>query len=426
MSDERTGRELTPRPESEPGAVTPREPQLPVPSTVPADRFYAGDPAHTVGLTEERAGQVVRQSSNARMVAFLGSLFLVLFVPLYWLYDIGIPVLGIDGRLAAEEQTQYVRDVARGHALYLANCAQCHGEQGQGGIGPPLNDQMKLYNTVTEAGLPGPGHLNPTYLHSVMAEGGRYVCGDPDSIMPAWLQPKGALNYREVEEIIAFLLASDEVTWQELHVVHDVGATPAPPETFTGWRDPDFTPAPDATPVPDCWRGTPGNGNGGPTPAPVESPGTAENPRVIEVLGTQQVTWVDPTSGDVLSAITVVEGEVIEFRVSNDSEFVPHSFYIGSADELATAPAETDLPGIDPFTGDAGTQTFTWTVENLPDNPQFACTVPGHYPTMSVDLVLSQQPNAPGEPGESPSPGASPSPGESPGESPAASPTGSP
>lgn len=421
MSDERTGRELTPRPESEQGAVTPRE-ALPAPSTVPADRFYAGDQAHTVGLTEERAGQVVRQSGNARMVAFLASLFLVLFVPLYWLYDIGIPALGIDGRLTAEAETQYVTSVARGHALYLANCAQCHGEQGQGGIGPPLNDQMKLYNTITEAGLPGPGHLNPSYLQAVLEEGGRYVCGDPNSIMPAWEQPRGPLNYREIEEIIAFMLASDDVTWEELHVVHEVGVTPAPAEEFHGWRDPDFEPPPDATPVPECWRGTPAPG-GQQSPEPVESPGTPESPRVIEVLGTEQLTWVDPASGDVITSISVADGETIEFRISNESANVPHSFYIGPADVLATAPPVADLPGVPEFTSEAGTQTFTYTVEELPENAQFACTVPGHYEPMHGPLVVVDQPNAPGSPGVSPSPGASPSPGESPAASPAESPS---
>ena len=40
--------------------------------------------------------------------------------------------------------------------------------------------------------------------------------------------------------------------------------------------------------------------------APVESPGTADNPRVIEITGTEQITWVESTSGDVLSSISVV------------------------------------------------------------------------------------------------------------------------
>src|SRR5687768_18221182 len=120
MSDERTGRELTPRPEEPESAVTPRESDLPAPSTQVGDRFYAGDQAHSVGLTEERAAQVVRQSSNARMIAFLGTLLIVLFIPLYWLYDIGLPVVGFGGRLASEADEQYVVDVSRGYALFLA------------------------------------------------------------------------------------------------------------------------------------------------------------------------------------------------------------------------------------------------------------------------------------------------------------------
>ena len=70
MSDDRTGRELTPRPDEEPSAVTPREAGLP--TTAPVERFSAGQQAHTVGLTEERAAQIVRSSGNARMVAGVG------------------------------------------------------------------------------------------------------------------------------------------------------------------------------------------------------------------------------------------------------------------------------------------------------------------------------------------------------------------
>src|SRR3990172_10794966 len=148
MSDERTGRGLVPRPDEPAGAVTPREPALPAPSSEVGERFAAGEQAHTVGLTEERAAQIVRQSGNARMVAFLGALVLVLFIPLYWLYDIGL--LGIPGRLQSEAEQQYVTDVSRGYALFLANCARCHGNSGEGGIGPPLNDQAKLYNRSEE------------------------------------------------------------------------------------------------------------------------------------------------------------------------------------------------------------------------------------------------------------------------------------
>jgi mono/diheme cytochrome c family protein len=393
VSDERTGRELTPRPEDEAGAVTPRETGLPQPSTTAADRFYAGDVAHTVGLTEERAAQVVRQSSNARMVAFLGALFLVLFIPIYWIYDIGVPALGMGGRMDQEIENQYVTDVARGHELYLANCARCHGNTGQGGVGPPLNDQGKLYQALTPQGLPGRGHLNPDYLETVLERGGRWVCGDPNSIMPRFLQPEGPLNYREIEEIIAFMLAADDVTWTYApEEGHDDGAAheEVEPEEMRGWRDPEYEPPPDATPVPACWRnpggnGGTGNGDGDGAPAPVESPGTADSPREIELEASTQITWVDPESGERVTSLSVVEGETILFRIINETP-IEHNFHIGSADELEGAPANVDLPGVGTFT--EGTQEYTWVVEDLPEQPQFACTVPGHYPTMHGDFVV--------------------------------------
>lgn len=411
MSDERTGRELTPRPEGEPGAVTPREPALPVPTTVEADRFSAGDQAHTVGLSEERAAAIVRQSGNARMVAFLGVLIFVLFIPLYWLYDIGLPVVGLEGRLTAEEQVQYVTDVARGDALFLANCARCHGANGQGGVGPPLNDQAKLYNTLTAQGLPGTGHLNPDYLRSVLREGGRIVCGDPKSVMPAWEQPKGPLNYREVEEIITFILATKDVTWTALEGHVDLEATAAPVIQRQGWRDPAYSPPPDATPVPACWRGG-GTASAAPgTAAPVASPGTPESPRVVEIQGTDQVQWVDTASGQPLTSLSVVEGETVEFRVQVGT--VSHNFHIGSQAELSTATEPNDLPGVDMFSN--ATQTFTHTFDALPEQPQFACTVPGHYGAMNGNIVVTQ-------PGGQPSASPATSPVASPGASVAASP----
>ena len=169
MSDDRTGRELTPRPEEEPSAVTPREAGLP--ASAPAERFSAGQQAHTVGLTEERAAQIVRSSSNARFVAFLLVLLVVIFIPIYWLFENGLSVVGVEGRLETEADRQYITDVSRGYALFLANCARCHGEQGQGGIGPPLNDQGKLYQAVN--GSPphytaGKGHLSIDYITSVL------------------------------------------------------------------------------------------------------------------------------------------------------------------------------------------------------------------------------------------------------------------
>lgn len=386
MADERTGRELTPRPDDT--QITP------VPDRAAGvERFSSGDQTRAVGLTEERAAQVVRQSGNARSISILAVLVLALFIPIYWFYEIGIPAVGAEGRMGAEAEVQYVTDVSRGYALYLANCARCHGQNGQGGIGPALNDQEKLYNALTADGQPGTGHLNPVYLQRVLEVGGRYVCGDPDSLMPAWQVPAGPLNYREVEELIAFLTASSDVEFEAESgggSSHDGGGPEG--QTRTGWRDPDFEPEPGAPTPAACWKGevTFGGGGGGgePSAAPVESPGTEGSPREISVEETEDVQILD-AEGAQLTALTVVPGEFLTFEVANTAGF-EHNFIIGPAEALE-ANSTSGLAGTPTFT--EGTETFEWQVPEDAaelEGFQFACTVPGHYEPMHGDLVVQE------------------------------------
>ncbi len=82
MSEDRTGRELEPR--STASEVTPREP-----APLGVERFDAGERVHRVELTEERSAQIVRQSGNARRIAFFGLFIVIFFIPLYWFYAIG-------------------------------------------------------------------------------------------------------------------------------------------------------------------------------------------------------------------------------------------------------------------------------------------------------------------------------------------------
>ena len=430
MSDDRTGRDLVSRPDEPSSAVTPREANLP--ANAPADeRFSAGAQAHTVGLSEERVAKIVKQSGNARMYAFLAALFLVLFIPIYWLYDIGLPVIGVNGRLGNEASVQQVTDISKGYALFLANCARCHGNNGEGGVGPPLNDQAKLFNAVTAQGDPGNGHLNPNYILNVLTVGGRYVCGDPNSVMPIWAQPNGPLNYLQIQQIIDWITASSSTSFVYQPAVPEgqAGATVPPAVTVHGWRDPSYSPAPDATAVPACWRGTPAGAasSSAPSLAPVTSPGTAQNPRIIQIEGTPSAQWVDAATGTPLSQIAVVPGETIEFQVKTDG--LAHNFHIGSAADLSAAPEHNDLPGLDTFSGN--TQNFIYTVPGDPSGLQFACTVPGHYQTMHVDLValgsVSASPAASGAPASAaPSGSAAPAPSAAPSPAPSAAPSAAP
>ena len=406
MTDDRSGRELTPR---EPAEVEPTDASLtPVEGeSRDVERFSSGPRAHSVGLTEERAAQVVRQSANARNVVFLAILLIALFIPVYWFYESGVPALGTEGRMAAEADTQYVTDVARGYELYMANCAECHGEAGQGGIGPRLNDQGKLYNALTPAGQPGTGHLNPNYLENVLVVGGRYICGDPNSLMAPWQEPNGPLNYRQVEELIVWLNASQDVVF-ERHAEGHGGEEEeeGEPEFVAGWRDPDFVPAPDDTPVPACWKApdglqaappqTAGTTDSGTTDSgttdsgttdsgPAVTGGTPDAPRQIELQANAALQFTD-TAGAQVTAIELIPGETVEFVIDNTAGF-DHNFYIGDAETLQGSFAETEV-GIS--TWQSGVQTLTWTVpEEGVEGLEFACTVPGHYTPMHGDIVIA-------------------------------------
>jgi mono/diheme cytochrome c family protein/plastocyanin len=232
--------EPTPEPASDPESAASRLPARRPPSEpAPVERFSSPPQARRFELTAERAAAIVRQSSSARWVGFLATVIVVLFVVGYYFYELGLPGALSTPRLVMEEDAQQVVAVERGYNLYQANCARCHGVQGEGGVGPVLNDQSKLYQ-----------HLSEQYLENVLTVGGRYVCGDPKSVMPVWSdQNGGPLNYRQIEELIAFLRAPSDHEYD----VRDPSLNEPTGKTFKGWRDPNYQPPAGATPFPDCW-----------------------------------------------------------------------------------------------------------------------------------------------------------------------------
>jgi uncharacterized cupredoxin-like copper-binding protein len=110
--------------------------------------------------------------------------------------------------------------------------------------------------------------------------------------------------------------------------------------------------------------------------------GTPDQPRVIQLQATADLRFKDP-AGNVVTQIDVVAGETIQFEVDNTAGF-DHNFYIGTPEELQVPNGTTDV-GIP--TWQSGVQTLTWTAGG--EGLQFACTLPGHYNTMSGNIVVS-------------------------------------
>lgn len=353
------------------------EERLPVPRApsevdVPAERFTAPPSAHAVGLSPERAAKIVTQSASARWVAFLAVTIVALFVIVYYFYDLGVPGVADSSRLGKEVAAQQVTDVAAGYKLFEANCARCHGAQGQGGIGPVLNDQAKLLT-----------HLTPAYLTSVLTVGGRYVCGDANSLMPIWSDqgnPPGPLNYRDIEELVAFIRAPSTLAYEGIDPA--TGLT----TTLTGWRDPAFVPAPGSTPVPNCWKDAFASpsaapsaapaGSGAPSAAPAGSP--AASPAAS---GTASGTVIELTASGIAfdkTDLTAPAGVAFQIKFTNNDAGIPHNVVIHQGSPTGAVVWQGEI-----F---SGTATRTYDVPALPAGTYgFACAV---HPNMTGTLTV--------------------------------------
>lgn len=345
-----------------------REQRLPIPrppsETAPADRFSAPPAAHDVSLTPERAAGIVRQSGNARWVGFLATLVVVLFVIVYYFYELGVPGIAGTSRLEKEGEEQYITNVERGYNIYQANCARCHGQQGEGGIGPVLNDQMKLFV-----------HLNEQYLRNVLYAGGRYVCGNADSIMPVWDNRNGGpLNYQQINELIAFLRATNEQEYviRDPSLLEPILDEAGNVQTFTGWRDPNFRPAPEATPVPACWTdafATPRpSGSAGPTATPGASGTPGPSQGTVVTIRAQNIAFLDQD-------IKVPAGQPFQISFENLDAGIPHNVDV------------KDASGGEVHVGEifAGVETRTYDIPALDAGSYpFICTV---HPNMTGTIT---------------------------------------
>jgi len=340
---------MTDQPNRPSGAPEERLPSRREPPGTPArpaaERFTAPRAVHaTGGLTPERAAKIVRQSGDARWVAFLGVAIVSLFVIIYYFYETGTP--WTEPRLDAQADFQQVTAVERGYNLYQANCAQCHGANGEGGIGPVLNDQMKLY-----------AHLTEQYLHNVLTVGGRYICGNPNSIMPVWSDENGGpLNYIQIEDLIAYLRSDSarEYVRRDPELNEPIVGADGEVLTFKGWRDLTFRPAPDATPVPACW-----SGGGQQTPGPVVTP--PPDAIVLEVEA-QNIAFN-------VHELSAPANQPFYIHLTNLDVAIPHDVDIRLSDATVVVDNPTiqegeityEIPALDP-----GTYTFICSVHPIP------------------------------------------------------------
>nr|MBI2904627.1 c-type cytochrome [Chloroflexota bacterium] len=94
------------------------------------------------------------------------------------------------GRIQAVEAADLRRAQTAGSELYAENCAACHGEGGEGNLGPVLNSRTLLKTTADDT------------LFSLIRT------GVPGTVMPAWGQTYGGpFTDQQAVQLVAFIRA---------------------------------------------------------------------------------------------------------------------------------------------------------------------------------------------------------------------------
>lgn len=120
------------------------------------------------------------------------------------------------------------KNIARGEAIFAANCATCHGAKGQGGVGLPLN--IPANHPTSDAAVTQRTEYLTRTLHN----------GRPGTYMQAWsLENGGPLNSEQINAVVTMLMYGD---WTKTEAVVnqyyiDNKSTLAPPvavQVYTG------------------------------------------------------------------------------------------------------------------------------------------------------------------------------------------------
>ena len=116
------------------------------------------------------------------IIGLVLTLLVVAGFSVYW--------FGETSRLADATDAIAKERVHRGRTLFLDQCASCHGNEGEGGVGPALNNKALLKNTLD------------TIFFSVVRS------GVPSTQMPAWsVDYGGPLTDEDVRDVVAFIRA---------------------------------------------------------------------------------------------------------------------------------------------------------------------------------------------------------------------------
>src|SRR3954471_16093160 len=127
-----------------------------------------------------------RQASTVILLLIAGVLMVLVYL-----------VINNSGRATAEGRFRHDQ-VERGQELFAANCAVCHGNRGQGGVGLKLDFPANRPTNETQATQRG------EYLTRTITN------GRAATYMPAWaITNGGPFNSQQIEALVTLIMYGD-------------------------------------------------------------------------------------------------------------------------------------------------------------------------------------------------------------------------
>ncbi|MGI8687428.1 MAG: c-type cytochrome, partial [Thermomicrobiales bacterium] len=271
--------------------------------------------------------------------------------------------------------------IARGQQLFAANCAVCHGNHGQGGVGLKLDIDTNRPTSEAQA------TQRTEYLTRTITN------GRPGTFMPAWaIANGGPLNDEQIGALVTMIEYGD---WNQTQQVVDAyqahNGTPPPPSLTVNTGGIGGNPAlATAGPIP--------SGVQNPTvPASSAAAGTApagssaSPPGGTPAAGGNAAAATSTINADekdyaiALSSSTAKAGTVT-FNIKNSGP-TPHNLGVVKNNGTSKAQGLTNQSDLikDSDTIDAG-KTTTLTVDLQPGTYSVVCTVPGH---IQLGMILT-------------------------------------
>ncbi len=158
-------------------------------------------PAMRPGYSDEQLERSVLERYMAWGLVL--TIFFAVFFPVYWIRE--------QGRLTEATSERFITQVVTGEALYVENCANCHGTNGGGGGAPSPYDAESIWPAPNLRTIVAryEENRNVTDIEDFIDQVLHY--GRPGSPMPAWGEVGGGpLTDEDIRDITLWILANQD------------------------------------------------------------------------------------------------------------------------------------------------------------------------------------------------------------------------